>query len=155
MRRMMMLCCPLLLAACAPEPDLAYCRSFGVENTPEFSKCMTYYHSQQAAFSADRAVCDAQADETYPPSLYDYGGYAHTVGGFGFGGRYYGGQTIRIDPDYHKNAELDRLRQRIIEPCMQARGWVSGSSWQAGRQAPSKSRASSKPASAGSLPWLK
>lgn len=158
----------LLLSACTPA-DISYCNQFGVAGTAEFSKCIAYYQQEEAAFGADRAVCSAQADETYPQTLYDRGGFAHVgIGsGFGgFGGRFhgaglgYGGGVVSVPPDYYHNAEVDRLRARIITPCMQARGWNSPNSWQAGRSEvkPTKRKAG-KPeyapqASTEKLPWL-
>lgn len=154
----------LLLSACTPA-DISYCNQFGVAGTAEFSKCIAYYQQEEAAFGADRAVCSALADETYPQTLYDRGGFAD-VGFGGFGGRFhgpglgYGGGIIAVPPDYYHNAEVDRLRARIITPCMQARGWNSPTSWQAGRSAvkPTK-RKVGKPdfapeAPAEKLPWL-
>lgn len=150
-----LLCCGLL-AACTPA-DVQYCRDYGVEGTSEYGKCLDHFHAQQAAFEADREGCDLEADMTYPPSLYDYGGYARTHGGIGYDGHWYGGQTIHIDPDWRKNREIDRLRMRIIEPCMQAKGWVSGRSWQAGRQVvrPQKRPRKRSVPPAEKLPWLK
>lgn len=153
----------IFLSACAAD-DVLYCRNLGVEGTSEHGKCMSYYHQQEAAFAADRRACSVDADEVYPPHLYDFGGYAQTSIGSGWGGPFggprggfYGGQSIRIEPDRRHNAELDRLRMRIIEPCMQQRGWVSGSSWQAGRQAmkPQKQPRVSKPQASEQLPWLR
>ena len=156
-----------LLAACTPA-DIDYCNQFGVAGTAEFSKCIAYYQQEEAAFGADRAVCSAQADETYPQTLYDRGGFAHVgIGGFGgLGGRFhgpglgYGGGIVSVPPNYYHNAEVDRLRARIITPCMQARGWNSPNSWQAGRSEvkPTKRKAS-KPAyvpeaPTEKLPWL-
>jgi len=150
----------LALSACTAQ-DVLYCRNQGVEGTSEHSKCMHYYQQQEALFSADRSVCSVDANEVYPAHLYDYGGYARTTLGTGWGGHhggFYGGQSIRIEPDYRRNNELDRLRMRKIEPCMQQRGWVSGSNWQAGRQAvrPKKQqRTRSKPQPVESLPWAR
>ena len=85
----------------------------------------------------------------------------HFLLGTGWGGHhggFYGGQSMRIEPDYRRNNELDRLRMRIIEPCMQARGWVSGSNWQAGRQAvraKNQPRTRNKPQPVESLPWAR
>jgi hypothetical protein len=141
----------LLVMGCTPA-NVQYCRSFGVEATAEYDKCLAYYADQQAAFGASRSACELEADTVYPPTLYDYGGYAHTTFGTGFGGRYYGGQTIRVEPDFRKNAEVDRLRMRIIEPCMQAKGWNSGSSWQAGRHAVTPAKRVQK--TSAKLPWL-
>ena len=142
------------MAACTPA-EVQYCRGFGVEGTVEYGKCVDYHQQQTALFSADRAVCSCQADATYPPSLYDFGHYATNVGGFGaYGshGGFYGGPVIRIEPDYRHNTQVDALRARIIEPCMQAKGWNSGRSWQDGRRAvtaqPRKQKAAEK------LPWL-
>jgi hypothetical protein len=153
----------LSLNACTAD-DVLYCRSMGVEGTSEQGNCMQYYHAQQGAFDADRSICAREADETYPPHLYDYGGYAHTTIGSGWGGPFggprggfYGGQAIRIEPDFQRNAELDRLRMRIIAPCMRARGWVSGTSWQDGRLPvqPRKQPRVSKPQASEQLPWLR
>jgi hypothetical protein len=144
----------LALAACTPA-DEQYCRSFGVAGTPEFGKCMSYYHVQEEAFAADHMVCAQQADLVYPPTLYDHGHYEEVVGGYN--GVLYGGQTVLVEPDYRHNAEVDLLRSRIIEPCMQARGWNSGTSWQAGRHVvsvakPVKVSPSAPPVN--TLPWL-
>jgi hypothetical protein len=143
------------LVGCTPA-DIKYCRDFGVEGTVEYGKCVDYYQAQTAAFSADRAVCSNEADATYPPSLYDFGHYATSVGGFGaFGSRggFYGGPSIRIEPDYRHNAQVDALRMRIIEPCMQAKGWNSGRSWQAGRHAVSAPPRKLHPQTNEVLPW--
>ena len=153
----------LVLSSCTAQ-DVLYCRRMGVEGTDEQGKCMQYYHQQTKAFWADRDVCAFEADEVYPPHLYDYGGYLQTSMGTGWvgpfdgpRGGFYGGQSIRIEPDYRRNAELDRLRMRIIEPCMRQRGWVSGSDWQAGRQqvVPQKQQRPQKPQAVESLPWLR
>lgn len=140
----------LMLAGCGAPADVDYCRAFGVEGTAEFGKCLGYYAQQEAAFGADRDACEIEADATYPPTLYDHGGYAHTMGGWGPHGHWYGGQTIRIDPDWRHNREVDRLRTRIVEPCMQAKGWNSGRDWQAGRHAVKPTKTPSK---AQKLPW--
>jgi hypothetical protein len=163
MKRIMSAAALLLLAGGCTSEEVTYCRSYGVEGTAEYGKCLDYYAQQEAVFGSDRAACAREADATYPPTLYDYGGYARTTIGSGWGGRhhggFYGGHTIFIDPDYRHNREVDRLRMRIIEPCMQARGWVSGNSWQAGRQKvqshPPK-RTPGRPQQNGSqkLPWL-
>jgi hypothetical protein len=156
MRSMMVVGLLLLaVAACAPA-DEQYCQSFGVAGTPEFGKCMSYYHTQDEAFAADRFVCEQQADVTYPPTLYDHGHYEQVMGGFNHG-VLYGGETVLVEPNYQRNAEVDLLRMRIIEPCMKARGWNSGSTWQAGRHAVSAAKpvkfSASAPTSQG-LPWL-
>jgi len=121
-----------VLTACAPA-DEEYCRSFGVAGTAEFSKCLNYYHQQSSIFGADRARCEMEADATYPPTLYDNGRTEHVMGGFS-GGVYYGGATVFVEPDYRHNLEVDRLRMRVIGPCMQNLGWNSPDSWQAGKR---------------------
>lgn len=152
-----------LLAACTPA-DIEYCSKFGVAGTAEYGKCLDYYQQQEAAFGADYRLCASEADITYPTTLYDRGGFAQVGIGSGFGGRYYGGGygggLISVPPNYQHNAEVDRLRARIITPCMQARGWNSQTSWQAGRHdaIPTK-RLSGKPAPSSrapseKLPWL-
>lgn len=143
----------LALAGCGTPADVQYCRALGVEGTAEYGNCLGYAAQQQAAFDADRGACESEADATYPPTLYDHGGYGHSMGGFGPHGEYYGGQTIIIDPDWRHNREVDRLRMRIIAPCMQARGWNSASDWSAGRHVvtPAK-KAAAKPQK---LPWQK
>lgn len=144
----------LALAGCASPADVQYCSSFGYpQGHPEYVRCMAYFHEQQAAFNADRQVCEMQADGTYPPSLYDYGHWEHLHGGYGPYG-WYGGQTVRVSPDYAHNAQVDALRMRIIQPCMQTHGWVSGDTWQAGRMVKSP-RPDAAPGSRGTLPWLK
>lgn len=139
----------LALAACTPA-DEQYCQSYGVTGS-EYTSCMGYAAQQQNAFSADRDVCDMQADLTYPASLYDYGRTEHIHGGFGYGGHYYGGTTISIPPDYSHNRQIDELRMHIIEPCMQAKGWNSGASWQAGRHAVTKTP--KRTSGSQKLPW--
>lgn len=149
----------LLLAACTPA-DIDYCRQFGVAGTAEYGNCLEYYQQQEAAFGADYRVCASEADATYPPTLYDRGGFSPVVGG-GFGRYpYYSGGFVSVEPDHHHNAEVDRLRARIIAPCMEARGWNSPRSWQAGRHAVKpapRGRAGNVAAPAApaeKLPWL-
>lgn len=162
----------LSLAGCASAPtETDYCRSFGVEQgNPEYAKCTQHYFQQQAAFDAERSVCNAEADRTYPTTLYSrpysyparfYGGHGFGSGigfsrggmGLGFGSGGYGGfgshtEMVHRGADYQQIAEVDRLRMSIIQPCMQKRGWASGADWQAGRMTPGKA-APAKP-----LPWL-
>jgi hypothetical protein len=141
----------LILAACETPEDVAYCQRLGVNpQHAEYGRCMDYFHAQDAAFRADLVSCDAEADVTYPPTLYDTGRTAWADGGF-WAGRYQPSQTIFIEPDYQHNAQVDALRQRIITPCMQSKGWKSGDSWEAGRMAPQPRQ---KPANA-PLPWAK
>lgn len=135
-----------MLASCGTPADISYCERMGITpNHGEYQNCIAYFNRQQAWFSSDRSVCSAEADRTYPPSLYDRGSYGIMRGGYGSGfygpgygvgmghGGFYGSRMVDIPPDYARNAELDNLRMRIIEPCMQAKGWKSGSTWEAGR----------------------
>ena len=154
MRALCMLPLLLLVAACTPA-DEQYCNGFGVGGTAEYGKCIHYYHEQQAMFDADRQVCELEADATYPPSLYDRGRYEQVMGGFGPNCSMYGGTTVRIEPDHYHNMEVDRLRMRIIEPCMQTKGWNSARNWQAGRQAVVKAPRPAAPVQGNGLPWLK
>ncbi len=120
-----------LVAGCTPA-DIDYCQSV---NTPpaQLAQCTRDYHQQDEAFKADLAVCSAKADETYPPTLYSGWGTA-LVHGMPYGGRFGNIEEIETPPDAQKNAQLDALRMRIIEPCMQSHGWNSGHSWQDGRR---------------------
>lgn len=139
-----------MLTSCTPS-DIQYCDHFGVQGTPEFSKCIDYYHQQEAAFKSDRAICEIEADGTYPPSLYDYGHDVPVVGGFvGPHGTWYSGGVEHIPPDYMHNEQIDALRLRIIAPCMAAHGWNSPADWQAGQHAVSKP---AKPLPPPKLPW--
>lgn len=152
-----------LLAACAPA-EQTYCDSYGVApGHPEYEKCVSHYFQQDAAFRTDRQFCEIQADQTYPRSLYDTGHYERVHTGFGYGHGGYGGgfgSTVFVEPDYYHNRGVDDLRMRIIQPCMQSRGWVSGETWQAGRLkgAPVKAPVAAPvpaPVPTGKLPWLK
>lgn len=140
------------VVACTPG-EVEYCRQFGVAGTAEYGKCVAYYYQQQAAFDVDRAFCAQEADRTYPLTLYDSGRYEHVLGGMGPHGTMYGGSTIRIEPDYRRNALVDQLRMRIIAPCMQGKGWNSPTDWQAGHHAPSATAPTDT--SGTKLPWLK
>lgn len=142
----------LVLAGCDTNPELGYCKALGVgPGSSEFGNCTQYYFQQEAAFQADRDQCSAEADMTYPQSLYSGWGWAHVHGGM-YGGRWHSAEMVEVPPDYEKNAQIDQLRDRIIEPCMQARGWVSGRDWRAGH----RPVAAPRPArTADGLPWLK
>ncbi len=167
MRRLFALIVLLAAAAACTPADQQYCNNLGVGGTAEYANCMDYYHTQEAAFNADREVCDAEADETYPRSLYDRGRHQPVFyggGGWGGRGRYghpYGGfggmSSVYVEPDPYHNAEVTALRNRIVEPCMAARGWNSPNSWQAGRRnVAKKSRKIILREEEGSaLPWLK
>lgn len=147
----------LLLASCASSPtEVDYCRGLGVEQgNPEYANCTQYYFEQDASFRADRAICDQEADMTYPRTLYSrptsypvrvyspYGGFART-------------EMVHVGADYQQIAQVDALRMRIIAPCMESRGWNSGLNWQAGRH-PVNMRPikQPKPAVVPPLPWAK
>lgn len=140
----------LLLGGCAGSPTEAdYCRGFGIEpGNPEYARCTQYYFEQDAAFRADGAICAQEADMTYPQSLYSRptsfpvrvygarGGFPHT-------------EMVHVGADYQQIAQVDALRMRIIAPCMQKRGWVSPTSWQAGRTARPQAAPNAP------LPWQK
>lgn len=151
-----------LLSACMMQPrDIAYCEQLGVTpEHPEYPVCLDYFNAQQTVFDRDREACEAEADKTYPRALYDNWRYDYLHGSFGidrFGGglgTFYGARSVAIPPDYQKNALVDTLRNRIIVPCMQARGWKNADNWQDGQiqnvkpsQAPERQHAP--------LPWLK
>lgn len=150
------------LAACTP-PEREYCDTFGLgTDNPEYQKCISHFFQQEALFRQDRQVCAFEADRTYPPTLYDRGGYSRMRTGFGYGHWGHGGgfgHTVYVEPDYYHNREVDHLRMRIIEPCMQAKGWNSGTSWQAGRRTGVVKSAPKAAAPVvkndGKLPWLK
>ena len=148
------------LAACTPA-DEQYCNGFGVGGTAEYGKCLDYFHQQDSWFKADLAQCSAQADQTYPPTLYDRGTMVQAMPTY-WAGRYQTPEIIDVPPDAVHNAEVDRLRARIIDPCMYAKGWNSGSSWQAGRHAvtvvhktaPKSATAPGVTPAMNALPWL-
>jgi hypothetical protein len=146
----------LILSGCQSPEDVAYCKRLGITpNHSEYANCMQYFHTQNNAFQADYAVCSAEADKTYPRSLYDEGDTVWSHGGY-WGDNYSPGELITIEPDAEHNAEVDNLRQRIIRPCMQSRGWKSGTNWEAGRMKPmSRSAMPKNSPAAKPLPWLK
>lgn len=167
MKRMMIVGALAVLAACTP-PEDTYCDGFGLaQGDPEYQKCLGYYFQQEAVFKADRQHCDFEADKTYPPTLYDNGRWERVRGGIGYGAYGYGGggfgTSVYVEPDYYHNREVDRLRMRIVQPCMESKGWVSGASWQAGRKtgvpnAPVKAPVKAPvqaPQTTEKLPWLK
>lgn len=145
-----------ILGGCQAPADVAYCERLGITpNHSEYANCMQYFHRQNNAFQSDYAVCSAEADKTYPQSLYDEGETVWSDGGY-WGDNYVPGELITIEPDAQHNAEVDNLRQRIIRPCMQSRGWKSGTSWEAGRMKPLPRSAMPKNSPATKpLPWLK
>ncbi len=118
-----------LLASCTP-PEVEYCQRVGAP-PGDMGQCTQHYFQQEAAFSNDRKVCEAEADKTYPPTLYSGWGTALVHRHYGRG--FTSVEQVSVPPDYHKNQQVDALRMRIIEPCMQALGWNSGATWEAGR----------------------
>lgn len=143
-------CCLLVVMGCTPA-EHGYCEGFGLkQGEAEYSKCLSYYYQQQALFDADRAQCAAQADVTYPRSLYSQP-QSFPMRTWGpFGPRT---EMVHQGADYRQHAELDALRMRIIQPCMDQRGWLSPSSWQAGRH--TGPRMSQLDPNGAGLPWLK
>ena len=140
----------LLLAACGAPNEVDYCKNQGVApGSAEYGQCVQFYFREEASFRSDRVVCDAEADRTYPQSLYSRPSFYHVPHMYvGMGSRgSYGGGWVDVPTDYQQNTELDALRMRIIQPCMQKRGWNSGSTWQAGRHGSVKGKTSGK------LPW--
>lgn len=155
-----------VLGACNQRSDVAYCERLGTgPGSREYAHCIGYFTRQSAWFNNDLQGCSVQADQTYPQSLYDRGSYGIMRGGLGWGnvgfggighGPFYNSRMIDIPPNYHHNAQVDSLRMRIIEPCMQAKGWHSGFSWEAGRKDGKILPAPlTPPSTSGALPWLK
>lgn len=144
MRMIFCLAALAALASCVATPDVDYCKRYGErEGTPEFGKCLDYYHQQEAMFERDLAVCNEKADLTYPRALYDDGSRrtARVYGGAGWGRADWDGpETVWIDtePDEQHNALVDGLRYQIVLPCMNQKGWQSAQSWELGRIEPNK-----------------
>ncbi len=171
LKKMMVLGLMLSVSACSQRSDVAYCERMGTPpGTPHYASCISHFTSMQNWFNADRMGCSAQADQTYPQSLYDRGSYGIMRGGIGFGhgmwgpagfgnvgfggfggGPFWGSRMVDIAPDPFHNAQVDALRMRIIQPCMEAKGWNSGASWEAGR----KDKMTRPNASGDKLPWRK
>lgn len=175
-RHFILLSALAVVAACTPA-DQEYCNARGVQGAPEYAVCLDYYHTQERSFRADREQCDLRADETYPRSLYDRGHYQPVFwggGGFargGFGGPWggpgfarggFGGwDQVYISPDMAHNTQVDALRNRIVGPCMSAKGWNSSITWQQGRHRitrkppiTSKPRGNVRGGTTERLPWL-
>ena len=123
---------PVLLAACTPG-DEVYCNAQGLaKGTPSYEQCTAFYFRETTHYNADFAQCGLEADKVYPQSLYDNGrwqpaqvSYSHAM--------VYSGGSIFVVPDAEHNSEVDRLRMRIIGPCMQKKGWKNGADWREGR----------------------
>ncbi len=84
-----------------------------------------------AWFRRDHEVCLEKARFTYPDVLYDRGGFDRVTVFDRYG--QWRRQTVRVEPDFYQNQQVDQLRMTIIEPCMLQKGWNSGQSWEAGR----------------------
>ena len=124
----------LALSACTPAP-VQYCQRQGLApQTPAWGECMAWVQQTEPVFKRDRAECTAESSITYPDTLYDRGHYeyVHRVDRYGFPHR----GRVFVGPEFGRNYEVDRLRARIINPCMQARGWNDPTTWEAGRVIP-------------------
>jgi hypothetical protein len=139
----------LLIAAGCSSPENDYCARLGTPSgSPEYARCTAYYFQQEEEFRRDRMVCAAEADKVYPQSLYSQGTWVMTRDWFGKP------DMVPVQPDWQQNHTLDEMRMtRIIDPCMQAHGWNSGRSWQAGRHSTGRAAASSSGSKP--LPWRK
>lgn len=132
MKNLLTFALTLALSACATSGDDAYCKQFRIaEGSKEYGNCKAYYAKMDGWFSLDRNSCEQKAAQSIPDYLYDHPRYgeAQSIDRFG---------TIRstsiiIEPDYRRNASLNAEREKIIAPCMSAKGWKSSVSWQAGR----------------------
>lgn len=141
----------LLLAGCTPG-EQEYCERMGVPlGAPNYTQCVQFYASQKALYSADRNICELEADNVYPRYLYDDGG-VETV--------YVGGphgqivpHNVLVQPDHVRNAMLDQLRRQIVEPCMASRGWRDPYNWEAGKLTPAPARSMKPVAPHQPLPW--
>ena len=125
-----------LLTQCSVPEDIAYCDRLGVDpEHAEYENCLIYFEKQFGIYSRDLSECEIEADKTYPRTLYDNGRPVYT-GGFGWGGygRYQTGGFGWVGPDAKHNNHVDALRNRIIEPCMQKKGWKDPHDWEAGRR---------------------
>lgn len=149
MRRYIVILSLCITSACAA-PETLYCDSLGVhQGSAEYPKCTGYYFQQQAEFGNARAACEAEADKTYPPTLYSQGTWAMGYDPWGHP------EMVPIQPDWQQNHALDEIRMgRIVEPCMQALGWNSGRDWRAGHRAVSKAKRPPLLPPAQALPWL-
>ena len=121
-----------VLTGCTPG-DISYCEGMGITpGHPEYPSCIQYYRQQSALFGGDYSRCSMQADMSYPPTLYD-NGKEIIVGTHVSKHGITTTDSIEIPPDAQHNAQIDMLRSRIIQPCMDAQGWNSANSWMAGR----------------------
>jgi hypothetical protein len=124
---------PLLLWACTPG-DEVYCNAQGLAmGPPQYEQCRVFYFRETARYHDDFAQCGLEADNTYPQSLYDNGRWRPAQVSYSHNMYYGGGGSVFVAPDAEHNAELDRLRMRIIGPCMQKKGWKNAADWREGR----------------------
>lgn len=120
-----------LLIACSAPRDKAYCDSFRLPaGSGEYAQCMAYYARMDQWFTGDLNTCRTKAELAYPDYMYDHPrfGQMETIDRFG----YVRSSNVMIEPDYARNFSLDNERRSIIVPCMQAAGWKSADTWQAG-----------------------
>lgn len=119
----------ILLTACTPG-DVVYCENQGLRpQTPEWAKCFSYYHRNKQVFEADRTQCMDQARDVYPDSLYADRLVRRPV----FDNRgVYRGTHVDNEPNWQQHRQVDRLREKIIAPCMAKKGWNDAKDWQAG-----------------------
>lgn len=124
----------VLLAGCTPS-EQEYCERMGVPlGSSQYPQCVQFYAHQKAIYSADRNICELEADKVYPRYLYEDGG-VETV--------YVGGprghitpHNVLVRPDHARNAMLDQLRRQVVEPCMASVGWRDPYNWEAGKITP-------------------
>ena len=100
--------------------------------TQGWAQCMDYFARNEAVFQSELGDCALQADAYYPPSLYDNGHYEtyQSFGRYGFGHS----EHVFVPGDYSHNAQVNALRARIIEPCMQSKGWNTARGWEYGKR---------------------
>lgn len=122
----------LFLSSCTPAVE-RYCQSQGLAaGSANYNECLKWAADSESQFSIDRERCLVQAKITYPDSLYDHGRTIRTRAFDRRGPPYY--YDEQLPADYTKNAELDRLRDGIIRPCMKEKNWHDPDNWQRGRK---------------------
>lgn len=132
MKKSLTIVLSLALSACATSGDDTYCKQFRLaEGSSEYGNCKAYYAKMDNWFALDRNTCTQKAAQTIPDYMYDHARYgeAQTIDRFGM----IRSTSIIVEPDHRRNASLDAEREKIIAPCMMAKGWKSNVSWQAGR----------------------
>lgn len=121
--------CSLLAACTTPQQrEEDYCDRFRLPRTsPEYAACRAYYVRMENRFAADTAECRARAEAAYPLYLDDHPRYgeAQSIDRFGR----IRSSTVLIEPDYQRNALLEKERRTILIPCMHAKGWKDPDSW--------------------------